>query len=89
MNRIASTKARQNWAETIEEAKSEPILLTDHGRPSVVLMNHELARLALQVLEDSYDIQEAQKASAEVRAGGKTYSLEEVAAELGLTLDEL
>ena len=89
MNRIASTKARQNWAETIEEAKSEPILLTDHGRPSVVLMNHELARLALQVLEDSYDIQEAQKASAEVRAGGKIYSLEEVAAELGLTLDEL
>ena len=89
MNRIASTKARQNWAETIEEAKSEPILLTDHGRPAVVLMNAELARLALQVLEDSYDIQEALKSSAEVRAGGKTYTLEEVAAELGINLDEL
>ncbi len=89
MNRIASTKARQNWAETIEEAKSEPILLTDHGRPAVVLMNAELAKLALQVLEDSYDIQEALKSSAEVRAGGKTYTLEEVAAELGINLDEL
>jgi hypothetical protein len=52
-------------------------------------MNAELAKLALQVLEDSYDIQEALKSSAEVRAGGKTYTLEEVAAELGINLDEL
>lgn len=89
MNRITATNARQNWAETIESAKAEPVLLTDHGRPTVVMMNAELARLALEVLEDSYDIEQALKASAEVRAGGKTYSLEEVAAELGLTLDDL
>lgn len=89
MNRISATVARQNWADTIENAKVEPVLLTDHGRPTVVMMDAQLAKLALEVLNDSYDIQEAQKSSAEVRAGGKTYSLEEVAAELGLTLDEL
>ena len=89
MNTVSLTNARQSWAKTIEDAKSEPVLLTDHGRPTVVVMDAQLAKLALEVLNDSYDIQEAQKASSEVRAGGKTYSLEEVAAELGLTLDEL
>ncbi len=89
MNRIASTKARQNWAETIEEAKSEPIMLTDHGRPAVVMMHPELAKLALQVLEDSCDIEQALAASKRIQNGGKTYSLEEVAAELGFNLEEL
>ncbi len=89
MNRIASTKARQNWAETIEEAKSEPILLTDHGRPAVVMMHPELAKLALQVLEDAYDVEHGMKALERIKAGGKTYSLEEVAAELGLELANL
>jgi len=89
MNRISTTNARQNWADTIENAKSEPVLLTDHGRPSVVMMNAELARLALEVLEDSYDIEEALKASKRIQNGGKTYSLEEVAAELGIDLADL
>ncbi|MFM6977700.1 MAG: type II toxin-antitoxin system prevent-host-death family antitoxin [Micrococcales bacterium] len=89
MNRITSTKARQNWAQTIEEARTEPLLLTDHGRPTVVMMDAELARLALEVLNDSYDIQEAQKASKRVQNGGKTYSLEEVAADLGIDLADL
>lgn len=89
MNRISATVARQNWADTIESAKVEPVLLTDHGRPSVVMMNAELARLALEVLEDSYDIEEAMKASKRIQNGGKTYSLEEVAAELGINLADL
>ena len=89
MNRITATAARQNWADTIESAKSEPVLLTDHGRPTVVMMNAELARLALEVLEDSYDIEEALKASKRIQNGGKTYSLEEVAAELGIDLADL
>ena len=89
MNRISSTKARQNWAQTIEDARTEPLLLTDHGRPTVVMMDAELALLAIEVLNDSYDIQEAQKASKRVQNGGKTYSLEEVAADLGIDLADL
>ncbi|MEN9989461.1 MAG: hypothetical protein RL508_440 [Actinomycetota bacterium] len=87
MNSIASTYARQNWAETLELAKSEPVTITDHSRPAVVMMNVELARLALQVLEDARDIEEATKALERVEAGGPTFSLEEVAAELGIDLD--
>ena len=87
MNSVASTYARQNWAETLELAKTEPVVVTDHGRPAVVMMNAELARLALQVLEDSRDIEDAYKAIERIDAGGKTYSLSEVAAELGIQLD--
>jgi PHD/YefM family antitoxin component YafN of YafNO toxin-antitoxin module len=86
MNSVASTYARQNWAETIELAKREPVTITDHARPAVVMMNAELARLALQVLEDSRELEEATKALARVDAGGPTLSLNEVAAELGIQL---
>lgn len=87
MNTIASTFARQNWAETIELAKSEPVTITDHSRPAVVMMNVELARLALQVLEDSRDLEEAVKALDRVKAGGPTISLEDLAADLGIELE--
>jgi PHD/YefM family antitoxin component YafN of YafNO toxin-antitoxin module len=87
MNTIASTAARQNWAETIELAKLEPVTITDHSRPAVVMMNVELARLALKVLEDSRDLEEAVKALDRVKAGGPTISLEDLAADLGIELD--
>jgi PHD/YefM family antitoxin component YafN of YafNO toxin-antitoxin module len=84
MNTITATNARQNWADTIESAKSQPVLLTDHGRPTVVMMNAELARLALQVLDDSYEMQQIEKA---LKTEGRSYTIEEVAAELGIELD--
>lgn len=87
MNRITSTHARQNWAETIESAKNEPIIITDHGRPTVAVMDADLARLALQVLEDSRDIENATAALEEYRMNGVASTLEEVAAEFGVTLD--
>ena len=87
MNTVAATYARQNWAETIELAKSEPVTITDHSRPAVVMMNVELARLALQVLEDSRDLEEAVKALDRVKAGGPTISLEDLAADLGIELE--
>lgn len=89
MNTISSTQARQNWANTIEAARIEPVTITDHGRKTVTIMDAELARLALQVLEDSRDAEEAVAALARVENGEKTFSLEEVAAELGIDLDQL
>jgi hypothetical protein len=50
-------------------------------------MDAELAKLALQVLEDSRDIELATKRLEEYRATGIGYTLDEVAAELGITLD--
>ncbi|MEY4313223.1 MAG: hypothetical protein RLZZ319_732 [Actinomycetota bacterium] len=87
MNSVTSSHARQNWADTIDRARDEPIVITDHGRQTVVVMDAELAKLALQVLEDSRDIELATKRLEEYRATGIGYTLDEVAAELGITLD--
>jgi prevent-host-death family protein len=84
MNSVSSSHARQNWAETVEAAKIEPLIITDHGRPTVAVMDADLAKLALQVLEDSRDIERATAALEEYRADGVSYSLEDVAAELGI-----
>jgi prevent-host-death family protein len=89
MNLISSTQARQNWADTIEAARIEPVTITDHGRKTVTIMDAELAKLALQVLEDSRDAEEAMKRLKDVEDGEPTFTLEEVAAELGINLDEL
>ncbi len=87
MNSITSTHARQNWADTVEQARVEPVIITDHGRETVVVMDAALAKLALQVLEDARDVETATKALEEFEYTGVSYSLDEVAAELGITLD--
>lgn len=87
MNAVTSTYARQNWADTVERARDEPIIITDHGRETVVVMDAALAKLALQVLEDARDVEEATKALEEYSRTGISYSLDEVAKELGITLD--
>jgi prevent-host-death family protein len=87
MNSVSSSYARQNWAETVEAARNEPLIITDHGRPTVAVMDAALAKLALQVLEDSRDIEMALASLAKVDNGEPTYTLDEVAAELGITRD--
>lgn len=84
MNKISATLARQNFAQTVIDCRETPIEITDHGRPVAVMMHPELAQLALQVLEDSLLLEEALKSKARVKAGEKTYSLDEVAKELGI-----
>jgi prevent-host-death family protein len=87
MNSVTSSHARQNWAETVEAARNEPLIITDHGRPTVAVMDAELARLALQVLEDSRGIESALASLDKVDSGEPTYTLDEVAAELGIIRD--
>ena len=89
MNLISSTQARQNWADTIEAARIEPVTITDHGRKTVTIMDANLAKRALQALEDLMDFKEATKRMARVEQGEKTYTLEDLAKELDLNLDEL
>lgn len=89
MNTIPATQARQNFAQTIIDCRSEPLTITDHGRPVAVMMDPVLAKLALQVLDDSYDIEMADKAMRRIEAGGKTYSLVEVAEKLGIDIGQL
>ena len=86
MHTISSTQARQNWADTIEAARIEPVTITDHGRKTVTIMDAELAKRALQALEDAVDVAVAEKRMARIRAGEKTYTLEELTAKLGINL---
>ena len=89
MNAITSSHARQNWAETIESAKREPILITDHGRATVAVMDAELAKLALHVLEDSRDIELAVARLEKVDAGERAYTMAEIKAELFNLVDKI
>jgi len=85
---IPATRARQQWAQTLDEAKKAPVAITEHGRETVVLMDADLSRRALEALEDAEDAQEAAEILSRVESGQeRTYTLAEVAAELGLTLE--
>jgi PHD/YefM family antitoxin component YafN of YafNO toxin-antitoxin module len=64
------------------------VAITEHGRETVVLMDADLSRRALEALEDAEDAQEAAEILSRVESGQeRTYTLAEVAAELGLTLE--
>lgn len=68
-----------------------PLTITEHGRETVVLMDADLSRRALEALEDAEDAADAREAAevlARIESGQeRTYTMAEVAAELGLTLD--
>lgn len=86
MNHVTSSLARQNWAETVDRARRAPVTVTDHGRESVTIMDADLAKRALQALEDSEDAAAALEALAAIRAGEPTIALADVARELGVEL---
>ena len=89
MNKISATAARQNFAQTVSDCREEPVTITDHGREVAVMMHPKLAKVALAALEDAYDIKTASRALKRVKAGERTYSLEEVAKELGISLESI
>jgi prevent-host-death family protein len=85
---IPATRARQQWAQTLDEAKKAPLTITEHGRETVVLMDADLSRRALEALEDAEDAREAAEVLARIESGQeRTYTMAEVAAELGIKLD--
>lgn len=86
MSDVSATIARQRWAETLDSARREPVRIFSHGRAVAVVMDPELAERALKALEDAEDLAAADRSLAETEAGAPTYSLKEVAAELGIEL---
>lgn len=86
MKSIPATAARQRWAETMDDARRSPAVITEHGRETVMLMDIHLGRRALQALEDAEDAVEAAAAQAAIDGGEATVSLEALAQELGITL---
>ncbi|WP_022887659.1 type II toxin-antitoxin system Phd/YefM family antitoxin [Glaciibacter superstes] len=89
MTTIPATRARQQWAQKLDEAKKAPETITEHGRETVVLMDAELSRRALEALEDAEDAREAAEILSRIESGQeRTYTMAEVAAELGVTVEE-
>jgi len=87
MSSIPSSAARQSWAKTIDAARREPVTITEHGRETVVVMDAALGRRALEALEDAEDARAAREVQAAIDAGEQTVPLEDIARELGFTLD--
>ena len=59
MIKTTATQARQRWAETVDAARLEPVTVTEHGRETVTIMDAELARRALEALDDADDARAA------------------------------
>lgn len=85
MASITATDARQRWAETLDAAKRAPVRISSHGRDVAVVMSVDLAERALAALQDMMDIEAAEAALMDPEP---MMSLEDVARELGITLDD-
>lgn len=85
MTEVTATEARQRWAATLDAAKVSPVWITNHGREVAVVMSVELAERALAALEDAEEIAAAEAALADE---APRVSLEDVARELGIELDD-
>lgn len=85
MKTVTATNARQRWTETLDAAKRAPVRISSHGRDVAVVMSVNLAERALAALEDIMDIEAAEAA---LKDPEPTMALEDVARELGLSLDD-
>lgn len=83
---VSVSKARQNLADILGEVRfgHKRIKLTSNGKNIGAIIPLEDLEL-LETIEDKIDIELADKASKD----SKTYSLDEVLAELGITREEL
>ena len=79
MQNIASTDAKQNFGELLDNAQHEPVTIEKHGRPVAVIMSsHEYEELKLARLREKLAIGEEQAERGEFA----DYSLEKVIAKL-------
>lgn len=86
MTTIPATQARQRWAQTLDQAKKAPVTITEHGRETVVILDADLSRRALEALQDAEDAAAAAEAEERIAAGEETIALEDIARELGIAL---
>jgi prevent-host-death family protein len=86
MYNLPASEARQRWSDIIDHAHREPVAITVRGREQVVVLEAELARRALQALEDAMDRAAVDRARRELAEDPETLPLEQVARELGITL---
>jgi prevent-host-death family protein len=86
MTVIPATAARQRWAQTLDAARREPVIISEHGRETVMLLDIEVGKRALQALQDAEDANDAAAAQLAIDEGEETVSLDTIAQELGISL---
>jgi len=82
MGEITVSQARENLAELIDNTRrsGEPVVLTRHGRPVAVVLDHALFERLVAAVDDTSDRQ----ALALARADDDTVPWGQVKADLGL-----
>lgn len=68
-------------------AQAEPVVFGDHRRPEAVLLSFETFQILLDIAEDAYLAERARERLA--KDTGERISLEDVAAEFNINLDDL
>lgn len=82
MGELTVSQARDNLAELIDNTRrsGEPVVLTRHGRPVAVVLDHALFERLVAAVDDTSDRQ----ALALARADDDTVPWGQVKADLGL-----
>ena len=82
MGELTVSQARENLAELINNTRrsGEPVVLTRHGRPVAVVLDHALFERLVAAVDDTSDRQ----ALALARADDDTVPWGQVKADLGL-----
>ncbi|MFN7741085.1 MAG: type II toxin-antitoxin system Phd/YefM family antitoxin [Cyanobacteriota bacterium] len=82
MGELTVSQARENLAELIDNTRrsGEPVVLTRHGRPVAVVLDHALFERLVAAVDDTSDRQ----ALALARADDDTVPWGQVKADLGL-----
>ena len=82
MGELTVSQARENLAELIDSTQrsGEPVVLTRHGRPVAVVLDHALFERLVAAADDTSDRQ----ALALARTDDDTVPWEQVKADLGL-----
>jgi prevent-host-death family protein len=82
MGELTVSQARENLAELIDSTQrsGEPVVLTRHGRPVAVVLDHALFERLVAAADENSDRQ----ALAQAREDDDTVPWEQVKADLGL-----
>jgi antitoxin YefM len=86
MNTMPITVARQEFLDLPQAIQDEPLFVTKHGRPVMTLLSVEQFEGMVETIEILSDqvFSKRLKKSVEQSKAGKTVSLAEAAARLGL-----
>jgi antitoxin Phd len=82
MATIPVSEARQRFAEILELAQTEAVVLERYGQPTAVVLSHDRYERLMDALDE---LDDANAIDAAIAEGGPEIPWEQVQAELGWT----